>query len=116
MDAADREALIETVTGILGAVAEERATITYQDLLARLARELPADGPLSLPVLLREISTREHEQGRPLLSAVVVRPSGVPGGGFFRLAGELGRTGSDRRSVWADEVSRVYEVYAGDPR
>ena len=50
-----------------------------------------AEGKLHLKIL-DEISQSEHEQGRPMLPAVViVNGRDVPGYGFFTLAGKLAR-------------------------
>ena len=64
--------------------------------------------------ILDTISRREHRNGRPLLSAVVVRKNeGTPGAGFFKLAKELGRcNGSDDLECWSKELHRVYAYWA----
>jgi hypothetical protein len=42
--------------------------------------------------ILWKISTYEHQQGRPMLTAVVVlKQQNIPGHGFFELARNLGR-------------------------
>jgi hypothetical protein len=57
-----------------------------------------------------EISEAEHEQGRPLLSAVAISHDGNrPGDGFFTLARELGlHRGSDDDAFWTAELERVH--------
>jgi len=62
--------------------------------------------------LLGEISEEEHADGRPLLSAVVVRNDlklPIPGPGFFRLAKQLGSMPNDGDKVvfWRAEFMRV---------
>lgn len=67
--------------------------------------------------MLDEISTFEHSQGRPLLSAVVVHKEGdsygSPGKGFFKMARRLNRlppTG-DEDAFWAEEVNNVFKEW-----
>ena len=95
---------------ILRNVARDRTTITYGELAARLSDRDDAPTPDVLPGLLRAISSEEDAAGRGMLSAVVVRASGtrMPGGGFFRLAADLGRDVTDRRTCWSRELARVY--------
>jgi len=64
--------------------------------------------------ILGAISTREHEAGRPLLSAIVVRQvDGRPGQGFFVLARQLGllQPGQGEDDFWQAEVRRVHEYW-----
>ena len=50
------------------------------------------DHSRELAEALDEISTYEHEQGRPLLSALVVHQDDLqPGGGFFKMAKRVGK-------------------------
>jgi hypothetical protein len=83
--------------------------MTYADLLEVLGRP---EGLDDLAALLREISMEEDAAGRGLLSAVVVRGSGLPGGGFFQLAEERGRDTSDREACWRAEHARVVAEHA----
>lgn len=65
--------------------------------------------------ILGEISTEEHEKGRPLLSAVVVhKEDHQPGEGFFNLARELGkkRPDEDSDAFYASELKRVFNAWA----
>ena len=65
--------------------------------------------------ILGIISTYEFQQGRPMLSAIVIhRDDNIPGGGFFELARELGRLGpgEDRLAFRCGEVVRIHEVWA----
>jgi len=65
--------------------------------------------------ILGDISTYEHDRGRPLLSAVVVHRGDpqLPGDGFFKLAMSLKliRPGQDRAMFWAEELKKVYEYW-----
>jgi hypothetical protein len=64
--------------------------------------------------LLGEISEHEHEEGRPLLSVLVVHKEGdmMPGDGFFQLALELGLfDGQDKDRFFIDEMKRVFHQW-----
>ena len=64
--------------------------------------------------ILDRISEAEHNAGRPLLSAVVVRRcDGMPGCGFFDLARHLGlhRHGADDMRYFVEELNRVHEYW-----
>jgi hypothetical protein len=66
--------------------------------------------------MLGEISKFEHEHGRPLLSAVVIRSDlKRPGDGFFKLAKELGKfkgeSKEDQKKFWNRELQAVYTTW-----
>ena len=70
--------------------------------------------------MLDAINRVEHDEGGPLLSAVVVRAnSRIPGPGFFPMARRLGyKVGHDEegeRTFWEQEVARVYSHWAERP-
>lgn len=77
-------------------VAKKRETITYGELMKEfgIPRGHPKPG-IGIGCVVGEISDYEYSNGRPLLSAIVVRansgtgicPLGHPGGGFFGLDG-----------------------------
>ena len=90
--------------------------ITYYSKIAPLiglSMELPQDRD-RLGEILGSISTREHNCGRPLLSAVVVlMEKNIPGDGFFTLARALGtRQGNDDTMYWLGELRRVHDYWA----
>ena len=99
-------------------VAREEKTITYSEIapLAGLDMELAEDRN-SIAEILDEISRHEHDQGRPLLSAVVVHAEGgesggIPGQGFFTLAKSLGLfRGGDKVVFFALELGRVHKAW-----
>jgi hypothetical protein len=68
--------------------------------------------------LLGEISENEHNNGRPLLSAVVVKiNTGIPGDGFFTLACQLHKleentTPEQKKVFWKNELNQVYEKWS----
>lgn len=77
-------------------------------------------GPTGLPPrevgrALGEISAGEVRAGRPMLSALVVNASGLPGRGFFSLALRLGKLDDDsqegRRRFRQKEIAAVYAAW-----
>jgi hypothetical protein len=70
--------------------------------------------------LLGEISEDEHQNGRPMLSAVVVSEwkGLLPGEGFFKLARKLGKTSANdataEKQFWISERDAVYDCWSED--
>jgi len=98
-------------------VAQEQTTITYSDLAAEMAQtgQVRLDPHSSgLAALLGQVNILEHENGRPLISALVVHKAGdpEPGVGFWNFARELGvdpGTGPHARlEFWSREVARCH--------
>ena len=96
-------------------VAKGSNLTNYSDIapLAGLDMGLPPDRN-SMASILDEISRSEHENGRPLLSAVVVlKGENIPGEGFFSLAKDLRlHDGSDDVVFWVREVQRVHNYWS----
>ncbi len=67
--------------------------------------------------LLGDISQSEHNQGRPMLSVVVVHgrhgeSAGMPGKGFFELAKQLGvQQGQDDMTFFVQELARAHAAW-----
>jgi hypothetical protein len=98
-------------------VARNGDLITYGEIapLANLNMEDPDDRN-KIAHILGEISTHEHGEGRPMLSAIVVLAGiGYPGEGFFSLARELGlhhgRKEFEDLDFFVQEVKRVYAYW-----
>jgi hypothetical protein len=95
-------------------VAREQSQTTYSDIapLAGLNMESPADRN-AIADILREISTFEHDNNRPLLSVVVLhRDNNMPGDGFFKLARTLGvYSGKDDLTFFIRELRRVHDYW-----
>ncbi len=93
-------------------VAQAGGYITYSDIapLAGLDMTLQADRT-EIGRILGEISTFEHNQGRPLLSVIVIhRDNNMPGEGFFQLARDLNRyQGADDLLFFIQELQRVHQ-------
>ncbi len=99
--------------------ARRRGTLTYQEV-ADLMGLPPRGNYMGAEVghLLGEISEDEHLNGRPMLSAIAVSTTGMPGSGFFDLAKSLAKT-TDRsveaeRRFWEKEKEAVYATWQKD--
>ncbi|MHC4201718.1 MAG: hypothetical protein ACYSU0_17160 [Planctomycetota bacterium] len=96
-------------------VARQESTITYSELGFLVDLDMNSDSDRAeIGRILDEISTHEHEAGRPLLSAVVTCKDGGPGKGFYRLARELGMMTprASRIAFWSQELGKVYDHWA----
>lgn len=109
----DGVGLVRRTVELLRPVAAAGTTITYRQLSEQLGPDAVdgAEGRPDLVAVLREASLSEEASGRGLLSAVVVRPSGRPGGGWYRLAEQVGRDVSDPEAAWAAERRRLRAAY-----
>jgi hypothetical protein len=106
-DAAKREAH----TAMVAAARSTSGTITYSDLATKITAIRFEPDARMFHSLLGQISEAENEQGRGMLSVVVVQKTGEnqgqPGEGFFRLARELGRDVRNRLKFWTTEFELV---------
>lgn len=100
--------------------AVEGKTLSYADIAPMAGLDMSrVDHRNRIAAMLDEISSAEHEAGRPLLSAIVVHggvsdDAGLPGGGFFTMARRLGVFKSGDRSVFhAEEMARVFNAWRG---
>ena len=95
-------------------VAKVCGTTSYGDIapIENLNMSNPEDRNI-LSERLRYISEEEHEDGRPLLSAVVKnKKTGMPGPDFFTLAHELGLyDGGSKKTFFQSELNRVHEYW-----
>jgi hypothetical protein len=97
----------------LRAVARSGRLIT-EKAIAPVAGINPASEQMEaeLGPVLAAVNRTEDAAGRPLLSAVVVGATGLPGSGFFAYARELGlHAGNDDRALWQRELRRVHEYW-----
>ncbi len=99
-------------------IARQKETIQYQELSELCRLGLDMNNPqhrVEIGEILDEISKHEHENNRPLLSAVVATDSTIPGNGFYELAKELGlysgSTETDRLIFWVEELKKVYDFW-----
>ena len=96
-------------------VARRQQMTRYSDIapLAGLDMDSPADRE-EMRKILGKISTYEHQNGRPMLTAVVVhKHDNIPGEGFFELARHLGLLtgGDDELAFFCHEVGRVHAAW-----
>lgn len=98
-------------------VARKESTVYYSEIapLAGLDMSNPADRN-RIAEILGDISTYEHDNHRPMLSAVVIlQDSNKPGKGFFTLAKELGLyAGSDDDVFFSSELTKVHAAWQGE--
>jgi len=92
-----------------------KGTVTYYSDIAPMVgldMDLPPDRN-KIGELLDDINQREHADGRPLISAVVVQKDTLrPGQGFFKLSRGLGLfTGSDRDAFYVQELRKVHDYW-----
>ena len=94
-------------------VAGRRGTATYGDVAVWVGRHRGSARSVARHYL-NAIGSYEHEQGRPLLPAIVVnQQEGKPGWRFWELARGLGlfRETEYRRTYWIEECGRVYSYW-----
>ena len=96
--------------------AGKKESVPYKEIGQIMGLETDAGMAKEIGQLLGEINEDEHNNGRPLLSAVAVESTTrMPGEGFFQFAKQLrkfdGETDEDKREFWRDEIQRVYEIW-----
>ncbi len=107
----NKKMLTELALIIIG-YAQKKETVTY----GKLSRDV--DGcisPENMRLHLGPISTVCHEEGFPMLSAIVVNQGGMPGDGYFGLYEELYGTLKDADKDWERECDKVYAVADWSP-
>ena len=107
------EPLQDRLRGALEALARQRRTATYQELVA--LAEVPAPHAIhSLTLALEDLVRQDHAAGRPLLAALAVsRTAPHPGRGFFDLLAELDRyqgpaRGPEAEAWHSKEIAAVF--------
>ena len=95
-------------------IAKQQVTIYYSDLAPLVSMHHQSQ---HFHQLLGDISKAERAEGRPLLSAIVVRKGdNWPGGGFFTLAKDLKlHNGNDDLAYWVQEIQRVHAYWSNLP-
>ena len=113
---------LEQARAVLQARAHRNTpTIAYSTLAAQIGAITFQADDRAFHALLGELSEDEDEQGRGMLSVLVVHKTGdqKPGQGFFDLAMELGRCVGDNDETWIAEMNFVTSywkaVKAGKP-
>ena len=107
----------QTIYERLKEVARAGHTCFYGDLSELI--DLPPRSR-KLYRILDSINVHEDGEGRPLLSALVVRRGfRIPGDGFFVNAKDLGRYDDSsgdatvHAAFWIDEVRRIWDYWKG---
>jgi hypothetical protein len=102
----------EAHAAIVEAVRSAKGLITYGALTKKITCVSLEPDSEALRELLGDISTKESEEGRGMLSAAVVhQDDGRPGKGFFTLAEKLGRDARDHDRFWTTELRTVQEAW-----
>ncbi len=96
--------------------ARRRGTVTYQELAHVVGLPLVGNHMgVRIGAILGAVSQNEFNQGRPMLSAVAVTSNGIPGGGFFTLARELGLLTADdkdsQQAFWKAQQRQLYTIW-----
>lgn len=104
------------VTAKLAEIASQKELIAYTDLSGWIKEEtgnaISAQSQ-QMNDLLDEISRREDEAGRGMLSAVVVRKKQqTPSNGFYKSVKDIGATDAEKEAFWQKEVNKVYDFHA----
>lgn len=99
--------------------AHKQTTVYYGDISPMIG--LPSGGNdmgKKMGDIADEINRWEHSQGRPMLSAVLIKTQvNIPGDGFFPLAKELKKfhgnieDSKDRRKFSKEELKRVHDFW-----
>lgn len=108
------EAAKEEARQFMYAVAKRRRTITYSDLVSKIASVRMEAHDVRLAHFLGEIATEDDDNGLGLTTVVVVHKQGdqQPGPGFFEMAESQGRNVSDPVVCWVRELNAVYDHWA----
>ena len=106
-----KQDLNQTIYKKLREVARGKRVITYSNLGKIIG--LGGHDP-RLWKMLDDINRYEHQQGHPMLSAVVnVQEKNAPGEGFFKIAHELGvYRGGSEDTFFHSELRKVHECWS----
>ena len=105
--------LKENTRAILEDKARRKSTITYKQLAVKLGREFVHPDPEG-DTVLGNISRENYQVGKGMLSVVVVSDEfNKPGGGFFKLAREIGALpdNMDDDEFFIQQLNKVYDEH-----
>lgn len=109
LSAAQWDAIKAELRQILIDVARAKQIITYSELAAQIQTAHIHYHSFVFARLLNEACYDEDYADRALLGAVVVtKQTGLPSGGFFKIAASLGRDVSDLEVCWQNELQNLY--------
>jgi len=88
--------------------------IPYGELVENIKTIYLEPHSYALAAMLGEISEAEDDEGRGMLTVIVVHKYGdmQPGPGFFELAESLERDTSDILRCWIDELKKVHAYWS----
>ncbi len=97
-------------------IAEKGETINYGKIGDMMSLPQGQYMGQQVGIICDEINNDEHINGRPMLSAVVIRKDWeMPGDGFFECAKSLrkfdGNTEREKRIFWQNEIKKVYKEW-----
>ena len=108
---------IREIYHILTQIALEHGeTITYDNLRNQVQSNTNTDLPYEMFfVYLGEVNIRlkaftDNINKLPMLTALVVNSTHLPGSGFFKLAEDLKYSVNDQRQFWEEQKKAVYKV------
>ncbi|WP_434618142.1 hypothetical protein [Azospirillum sp. B2RO_4] len=108
----------EIILPILVGIAKKKGRDTYTNVSVNLGWDMRLSRDRNkISKVLYEISWEEHQNGRPLLSVVVVRgrngvPTSNPGKGFYVMARGMGFEFQDDEQFFREELKRVHDYWA----
>jgi hypothetical protein len=108
----------DQVRSVLSQFARESRLISYSELAQRVGPIRFQPDAHAYHAMLGEVSASEDEQGRGMLTVLVVHKEGdaLPGQGFFELAERLDRNATDHLAFWAAELQRVLSAHKENSR
>jgi len=109
---------VQIVYEQLKKIARNQKTTSYSEMGELVGLDMSTDiGRIRIAQILDDINRHEDNEGRPLLSAIVIRKDyNMPGTGFFDCAIALGRyNGNDDIVFWTRELNEVLKYWAPTP-
>jgi hypothetical protein len=104
----------QVLSHLISLARRGKAPIGYKYIFEALGLKPGNHAAAQAGQLLGEICQHMHQQGKPMLSALVINLSkGTPGDGFFELAVTLGRlrsgaTEGEKMAFWKSELRAIY--------
>lgn len=103
---------VREIQSILIEVAKTQDIISYSDLVHQMQTTVVDPHSYALANMLGDVCTLEHQNKRPLLSALVVYKDKTEAGpGFFEIAKELGYSIQDKDQFHMREITKCYEYW-----
>ena len=109
----EREAVKAEMRDSMIAAARERRTMTYTELAESLHTVYLHPHSYLFAHLMREVCREEEAKGHGMLCALVVsKQTGMPGGGYFRLAALRGLDPSDLDAMWRQDLESLFSIWS----